>query len=66
MVRTWCFLCHGPGSIPGQETKIPQAVLHGQKIKIKKRLKKNKQKKPLHQEPCLTFGLFHKEPKKEK
>ena len=23
MVRTWCFHCCGPGSIPGQGTKIP-------------------------------------------
>ena len=33
MVRTWHFHCHGPGSIPGQGTKIPQAAQHGQKKK---------------------------------
>ena len=27
MVRTWCFHCRGPGSIPGQGTKILQACL---------------------------------------
>ena len=25
VVRTWCFHCQGPGSIPGQENKVPQA-----------------------------------------
>ena len=25
------FIAEGPGSIPGQRTKIPQAVRHGQK-----------------------------------
>ena len=33
MVRTWRFHCHGPGSIPGWGTKIPQATGHGQKKK---------------------------------
>ena len=33
VVRTWCFHCPGPGSIPGQETKIPQAEWHCQKKK---------------------------------
>ena len=28
VVRTWCFHCRGPGSIPGQGTKIPQAAWH--------------------------------------
>ena len=31
VVRTQCFHCRDPGSIPGRETKIPQAVLCGQK-----------------------------------
>ena len=35
MVRTQCFHCGGPGSIPGQGTKIPQAVGCGQKQKTK-------------------------------
>ena len=26
VVRTWCFHCRGPGSIPGRGTEIPQAV----------------------------------------
>ena len=26
VVRTWCFHCQGPGSNPGQGTKIPQAT----------------------------------------
>ena len=30
------FTAEGAGSIPGQETKIPQAVWHGQKKKIYK------------------------------
>ena len=33
VVRTWCFHCRGPGSIPGWETEILQAVWHGQKKK---------------------------------
>ena len=31
VVRTLDFHCHGPGSIPGQRTKILQAALQGQK-----------------------------------
>ena len=27
------FTAKGPGLIPSQRTKIPQAILHGQKIK---------------------------------
>ena len=34
MVGTWCFHCCGPGSIPGQGTKILQAVQCGQKRKV--------------------------------
>ena len=30
------FTAEGAGSIPGQETKIPQAVWHGQKKKVYK------------------------------
>ena len=26
VVRTWCFHCRGPGSIPGQGTKILRAA----------------------------------------
>ena len=33
MVGTQHFHCHGPGSIPGQGTKIPQAVWRGQRKK---------------------------------
>ena len=33
MVRTPRFHCRGPGSIPGQGTKILHAVWHGQKKK---------------------------------
>ena len=33
VVRTQRFQCHGPGSIPGWGTKIPQAVQNGQKKK---------------------------------
>jgi len=29
VARTQCFHCHGQGSIPGQGTKIPQAVRCG-------------------------------------
>ena len=35
VVRTQCFHCHGPGSIPGQGTKIMQAT---QPKKKKKKL----------------------------
>ena len=36
VIRTPCFQCRGPGSTPGWETKISQAVLHDQKhFKIK-------------------------------
>ena len=34
MVRTQCFHCRGPGSIPGWGTKIPQAAKCGKKKKI--------------------------------
>ena len=33
MVRTRHFHCHGPGSIPGRGTKIPQVLEHSQKKK---------------------------------
>ena len=36
VVRTLCFHCWGPGSIPGQGTKIPQNVQRNQKRKKKK------------------------------
>lgn len=36
VVRTWRFQCHGPDSLPSWGTKIPQAMQHGQKNKIKK------------------------------
>ena len=39
MVRTWCFQCPGPGSIPGWGAKIPQAKQCGQKVKKRKRKK---------------------------
>ena len=29
VIRTWCFHCGGPSSIPGQGTKITQAAWHG-------------------------------------
>ena len=35
MVRIRCFHYHGPGSIPGQGTEIPQASQRGQKKKEK-------------------------------
>ena len=31
VAKTLCFQCRGIGSIPGQGTKIPHAVLHSQK-----------------------------------
>ena len=37
MARTLPFTAEGPGSIPGQGTRIPQAMGHGQKKKKKKR-----------------------------
>ena len=36
VVRTWCFHCQGPGSIPGQGIKILQDMQHGQKNQTKK------------------------------
>ena len=30
VVRIWHFHCHGPGSIPGQGTEIPQVEWLGQ------------------------------------
>ena len=36
VVRAWGFQCHGPDSIPGQRTKIPQGTrLKKKKKKIK-------------------------------
>ena len=35
MVRILSFHCCDLGSVPGQGTKIPQAMQHGQKRKIK-------------------------------
>ena len=40
VVRTQCFHCQGPGSIPDRGTKILQAVQCGQKRKKKKKKKK--------------------------
>ena len=39
VVRIQCSHCRCPGSIPGQGTKIPQAVQHSQKKKRKKEKK---------------------------
>ena len=39
VVRTQCFHCWGPGSIPGWGTKIPEAVLHAAKKKKKRKEK---------------------------
>ena len=41
VVRTWCFHCRGPGSSPGQGTKISQAVCVAWWKKLKKRKKSN-------------------------
>ena len=35
MVKTWRSHCRVVGSIPGQGTKIPHAVWHGQNLKKK-------------------------------
>ena len=35
VVRTQCFCCWSPGSVPGQGTKIPHAVRYDQKKKKK-------------------------------
>ena len=47
-VKILWFRCHGPGSIHGKGTKIPQAVWHSEK---NKRRKKKNQTKP---KPKLT------------
>ena len=36
VVKTQHFHCWGPGSIPGRGTKVPEALLHGQKKRRKK------------------------------
>lgn len=42
MVRILEFHYHGPGSIPGHRTEIPQAMWQGKKEKEKERKKKQK------------------------
>ena len=42
VVKTPCFQCRGMGSIPGQGTKIPQAVWPKKKKKRKEKEKKKK------------------------
>ena len=39
VVKTWCFHCHGPGSIPSQGTKILQATHSVAKKKKERDLK---------------------------
>ena len=41
MVKTQCFHCWGPGSVPSWETKIPHAAWYGQK-RPQKQKNKNK------------------------
>ena len=36
VIRTRHFRCQGPGSVPGQGTKILQTMQHGKKKKKKK------------------------------
>ena len=59
VVRTRCFHCRGPGSIPGRGIKIPQATWCGQKKKKKKKKKKKwKTKKKLKRvDECITDSL---------
>ena len=54
VVRTQCFHCHGPGSIPGQGNEILQAMWHGQTNKkvLWKNNKKNKEEGKL---PSLSL-----------
>ena len=47
VVRIQGFHCCGPGSIPGQETKIPQVAAFGKKKKKKKERKERKMMKEL-------------------
>ena len=51
VVRTRCFQCNGPGSIPGRGTKIPQAMQRGPKEK--------KKKKKERQEVEVIFSLTY-------
>lgn len=37
VMRIHCFNCHGPGSIPGQGTDVPQDTQCGMVKKIKKK-----------------------------
>ena len=48
VVRTWCFYCCGPGSIPGQGTKILKP--HGQKKKAISRHRDIHEELPLRTE----------------
>ena len=45
VVKTWAFTAVDPGAIPGQGTKIPQAVWCGQKRKKEKNNKNKIQRK---------------------
>lgn len=48
MVKTWGVHCHGPGSTPGWETTIPQAMRHGQKKRRNNHLKSELKKKDIN------------------
>ena len=56
MVRTQGFHCHGPGSIPGQGTKIPQAMWHDQEIKIFKKKGKSMYTRTLSLDYQCPYG----------
>ena len=47
VVRTGHFHFSGPGSIPGQRTKIPQNMLWGQKTQETKKLNNKKINNPI-------------------
>ena len=68
VVRTWCFHCGGPDSIPGQGTKSLQVARHDQN--------KQKESKPSFDDPTSTVpsspwalgvaeGCFHRRPIRE-
>ena len=59
MIRTPCFQCRGPGSVPGWGTKISQAVLHDQKyFKSKPEKKKKRNRKTVKHNKENIKGYF--------
>ena len=56
VVRTRCFHCWGPGSVPGGGTRIPQPVVQE---KEKKREREREREVPTVLESVLNYYLIH-------